>query len=130
MPALKMQHDADPKKTILDSIGDISDFEVMHGQILVAIYKRPAKTAGGILLTDTTRKEDVWQGKVGLVLAKGPCAFKDDANTSFHGQDVNVGDWVYFRVSDGWSLTVNGADCRMLEDVHIKGRIPRPDYVY
>lgn len=128
--AMRMHHTRDAVQEILDEVGTIDDFEVFGADVLVAIYKRPEKTAGGVFLADTTRHEDKWQGKVGLVLKVGPAAFKDDDKTSFHGVTVAVGDWVFFRVSDGWSLTVNKRDCRMLQDVHIKGRIPRPDYVW
>lgn len=128
--ALKMDHTTDPRDDLLKAVGSIDHLEVFGADVLVAIYKRPEKTAGGVILSDITRGEDKWQGKVGLVLKKGPAAFKDDNNTSFHGADVDVGDWVYFRVSDGWSLTVNKCDCRMLQDVHIKGRVPSPDYVW
>lgn len=128
--AFKMQHAADPKAEILSKIGDISGLEVMHNRILVAVYVRPEKTAGGLFLPDKTRQEDVWQGKVGLVLAKGPQAFKDDATVSFAGQNVEPGDWVCFRVSDGWSLIVKGMECRMLEEISIRARIPAPDYVW
>ena len=128
--ALKMEHSVDPKKEIFDAIGNLDALEVFHSDVLVAIYQRPEKTASGLYLSDITRKEDIWQGKVGLVLKKGPAAFKDDGRILFNGVDVDVGDWVYFRVSDGWSLTIHNTDCRMLQDVHIKGRVPYPDFVY
>jgi co-chaperonin GroES (HSP10) len=128
--ALKMKHAADPRKDLLDSVGDIKDINVYSNWILVAVYKRPEQTAGGILLTDTTRKEDEYQGKVGLVLKKGPLAFVDDDKISFHGQNVNEGDWIAFRVSDGWSLEINGTYCRILQDTQIRLSIPSPDVVF
>jgi len=114
------------------SAGDLSRFEVMHNQILVGIYLRPDdhKTAGGILLPQKTLDEDRWQGKVGLVLKKGPLAFVDDGSTNFEGQSVSDGDWVIYRVSDGFPIDVNGTHCRLLEDVHIKGRVPDPSMIY
>lgn len=131
---LRMAHAQDPRAELVESVGDLSGVEVMHNQILVAIYKRPEKTAGGIILSDKTRGEDVYQGKVGLVVKKGPLAFEDDARNDFRGQNVNIGDWVGYRVQDGWSLIVNGpngaVDCRMLEDVHIKLRVVSPDEIY
>lgn len=115
---------------IRDSIGDISDITIMHNQILIGIWIKPQKTAGGILLTDKYRDEDKWQGKVGLVLKKGALAFKDDDRTEFHGQSVKEGDWVIYRVSDGFSIDLNGTHCRLIEDVHIRGIIPNPSIVY
>ena len=130
MPPALMSHIEDPANEIRKRIGDISKIEVLHNQILVGVYIRPEKTKGGILLTSQTRDEDRYQGKAGLVLKKGPLAFVDDDNNKFHGQNVDVGDWVFYRVSDGFPLVFNGTLCRLLEEVHVKGKIPSPDVVF
>ncbi len=130
MPPALMSHIEDPANEIRKRIGDISQIEVLHNQILVGVYIRPEKTKGGILLTSQTRDEDRYQGKAGLVLKKGPLAFVDDDNNKFHGQNVDVGDWVFYRVSDGFPLVLNGTLCRLLEEVHVKGKIPSPDVVF
>ena len=44
--------------------------------------------------------------------------------------EVQVGDWVIFRPSDGWGLTVNGVMCRMLDDRVIRGCDLSPNTVY
>jgi co-chaperonin GroES (HSP10) len=129
-----MEHVTDPREELIASVGDIDALELYNNQILVAIYKRPEKTAGGLYLADKTRDEDVYQGKVGLVIKKGPLAFQNDSRNDFQGQDVEVGDWIAYRVQDGWSLGVNGPNgkvpCRMLEDVHVRMRIKSPDEIY
>ena len=130
MPAALMSHIEDPANEIRKRIGDISKIEVLHNQILVGVYIRPEKTKGGILLTSQTRDEDRYQGKAGLVLKKGPLAFVDDDNNKFHGQNVDIGDWVFYRVSDGFPLVLNGTLCRLLEEVHVIGKIPSPDVVF
>lgn len=130
MPPALMSHIEDPANEIRKRIGDISQIEVLHNQILVGVYIRPEKTKGGILLTSQTRDEDRYQGKAGLVLKKGPLAFVDDDNNKFHDQNVDVGDWVFYRVSDGFPLVLNGTLCRLLEEVHVKGKIPSPDVVF
>ncbi len=130
MPPALMSHVEDPANEIRKRIGDISKIEVLHNQILVGVYIRPEKTKGGILLTSQTRDEDRYQGKAGLVLKKGPLAFVDDDNNKFHGQNVDIGDWVFYRVSDGFPLVLNGTLCRLLEEVHVKGKIPSPDVVF
>jgi len=127
---MKMKHDVDPASALRDAAGDLDGIELFNNQILVAIYKRPERTAGGIILTDNARKEDEFQGKVGLVLRYGPMAFVDDAAVKFEGQSVANGDWVAFRASDGWALNINGVPCRMVEDSHIKMRVASPDQVY
>jgi len=130
MPPALMSHVEDPANEIRKRIGDISQIEELHNQILVGVYIRPEKTKGGILLTSQTRDEDRYQGKAGLVLKKGPLAFVDDDNNKFHGQNVDIGDWVFYRVSDGFPLVLNGTLCRLLEEVHVKGKIPSPDVVF
>lgn len=130
MPYTRMTHDIDPAKAILDEMGDLSGIEIFNNQILCAIYIRPEKTKSGIILTNTTRDEDKWQGKVGLVVKKGPDACVDNTGKWFQNYTINVGDWVFFRVSDGWSLTVNNVLCRLIDDTDIRGRSAAPDDVY
>lgn len=130
MPIKNMVHKTDPGKELLAKVGPLDECKVFHNQILVAVYQRPDKLdlGGGktLYLADRTRKEDDYQGKVGLVLKKGPLAFVGE----FGGQNVAPGDWIAFRASDGWSLEINGNLCRMLHDVDAKLGVPRPDYVY
>lgn len=130
MPASLMEHVNDPADQLRAQIGNVSSIEILHNQILVAVYIRPEKTRGGIILSDHTRNEDRYQGKAGLVIKKGPLAFVDDDANKFHGQNVEVGDWVFYRVSDGFPLILNGTLCRLLEEVHVKGKIPSPDVVF
>lgn len=131
---LRMEHETDPREEIMRSLGDIGGIEVMHNQVLIALYRRPDKTKGGVFLSDLTRKEDEYQGKVGLVLKKGPLAFIDDQHNQFRGQDVEVGDWIGIRPGDGWPLSLMGVEgkvaCRMVEDVHIKMRLSVPDDIH
>ena len=130
MPYARMTHDIDPRKTIHDEMGDISDVELFHNQVLAAIYVRPEKTKGGLYRTNSLRDEDKWQGKVGLIVKAGPDAFKDETGRWFNGVNINVGDWIYFRPSDGWQLTIHGVLCRILDDTDVRGRIPAPDAVW
>jgi len=130
MPYAPMMHEVDPKQKILEEIGDVSKFEVFNNQILVAVYIRPQKTKSGIYLSDKTTDEDRYQSKIGLVIAKGPDAFKDEAGEWFKGVDINVHDWVVFRPSDGWNVTVNGVLCRMMQDVQVRARVTHPDVAY
>lgn len=125
--AYVMDHSLDPKSALLKEVGDISNVKIFNNQVLVAIYIRPELTAGGIIITNNIRDEDKWQGKVGLVLKKGPTAFTHDW---FKGQEINENDWAVFRPSDGWGLTINGQMCRILEDTVIRGRTQHPDAIY
>lgn len=130
MALMTMEHAVDPKKSIHKEIGDLSKVEIFNNQVLCAVYQRPEQTKGGIFLPDTTRGEDKYQGKVGLVLKKGPMAFQDPDNKWFGGVNIAENEWIYFRPSDGWPITVNGVLCRVLDDTLIKGRIDSPDRVW
>lgn len=130
MPFMIMDHAVDPKQKLIEDIGDISSVEIFNNQILVAVYVRPQKTKSGIYLSDQSREEDKIQGKVGLVVKKGPSAFVDEANEWFKDVSVEVNDWVVFRPSDGWSITVNNVLCRMIDDTAIRGKVDAPDRVW
>lgn len=130
MPPMLMKHDTDPADTIRAAIGNLDAIDLFQNQVLIGIYIRPAKTAGGIILADQTRDEDLYQGKVGLVLKKGPIAFADDDRVSFHGKTAEVGDWIVFRPSDGWALSVNKVACRVLQDVHVRAKVASPDVIW
>jgi co-chaperonin GroES (HSP10) len=130
MPYMVMDHEEDPSKPLLELAGDLSNVEVFNNQLLVAVYVRPQKTKSGIILTDKTTDEDRYQSKVGLVLKKGQSAFNDTTGEWFNGVEINEGDWIVFRPSDGWSVTVNGQLCRMIDDVNVRGRIDQPDRVW
>jgi co-chaperonin GroES (HSP10) len=131
MPAMLMQHDEDPADTINKKIGEVLQHIHIYGNyILLGIYVRPEKNKAGLFIPDQTRDEDKHQGKAALVLKKGPTAFVSDHNYDFQGQDVKVGDWVSVWVSDGRQVTVNGQLCRLVEDQHIRMKIPAPDLVF
>jgi co-chaperonin GroES (HSP10) len=140
--ALK-QAEYDPKREILDKLGDLSHVEIAQNEVLLAIYQRPEKTAGGIILTAKTRKEDVYQGKVGLVVKIGTaCVFKREDPYSGVKFDLPVAlhDWVVVRPSDTWALDINGdADglqfedfvpCRLIRDAHIRMRVANPEVIW
>lgn len=130
MPAMVMEHQVDPRDAKLAEIGDVSNFEVFNNQVLCAVYLRPQKTRSGIYLTDNTTDEDRHQSKVGLVIKMGPDAFKDAEGKWFRDLTIETNDWLVFRPSDGWSITVNGVLCRMIDDADIRGRVQHPDGVW
>ena len=127
---MPMEHETDPAENLKKELGDLSTIEVFNNQILVAVYIRPQKTKSGIILTSQTTDEDRYQSKVGLVIKKGPQAFLDSSGEWFDDVEINEDDWIVFRPSDGWSITVNNVLCRMIDDVNIKARVDQPDRVW
>jgi len=130
MPFMTMEHEVDPKDKLLKEIGDLSQVEIFNNQILCAVYIRPKKTKSGIYLSDQTTDEDRYQSKVGLIVKMGPQAFVDETNSWFSDNEAKVGDWIVFRPSDSWSITINGVLCRILDDTNVRGRVPNPDIAY
>jgi len=126
----KFSQALDPKKAILEHIGDISNEEVLSNAVLVAIYIRPEKTVGGIIRPGSNVQEDLWQGKTGLVLKLGPQAFKDTDHHKFNGYSLKVGDWVAFRINDSWMLEVKNTPCRLVQDINIKMKLSDPSIVF
>ena len=129
MSNIAMLHKRNPKEVLLEQAGDISKIEVFNMQVLVAVYIRPEQTKSGLFLSDRARDEDRYQSKVGLIIRKGPTAFVDKDGEWFSGLDIKEGDWIVFRPSDGWNITVNGTLCRMLDDMSVRARIENPDQV-
>jgi len=130
---MRFEHTIDPKKRILDACGEALDqFEVFYNHVLVGVYEPPkeAKTVSGLYLPDKTRDESLWQSRSCLVLKLGPQAFMDEGDVKFHGQRVDVGDWVVVRAADGQSIEVGGQLCRLYRDTQIIGRIKDPDSVW
>src|SRR5271155_3319779 len=110
-------HDLVAKKmAIAKKVGDLSGISIMFNMVLLAAYIRPEKSKGGIIRPGSNVEEDVWQGKVGLVLKLGPDSFRDDADMSFNGQRASIGEWVVFKVGDAWQLTINDWPCRLVRD--------------
>lgn len=133
---LPVVHKGDPKDEILNSIGDIPPDLVQFSRIMVAVYIPPivTKTEGGIHLapnlTDQDIEESRWQGKAALVVAMGPQAYKDSDDVRFNGEKIEVGDWVWFRPSDGMPVFVNEVLCRVFDsERYIIGKLPHPDMV-
>lgn len=128
---MKMVHVSDPADQIVKEVGDLSKVDIFANQVLLGVYKRPDKTAGGVFLSDRTRGEDEHQGKVGLVLKLGPRAYVDDDENHFDDSEkVKVGDWVVMWVTDGRKMIVNKQLCRVVRDFEIRMRIPAPDVVF
>ncbi len=133
-----VEHKIDPKKDLLDKVGEIENPEdfVQFTKILVAVYFPPVVTTtkGGILLPGQVSDEDVElnknQSKVGLIIAMGSRCYEDDETTKFHGIKNNVGDWVWFRPTDGMPVEINGQICRVFREGDIIGRLPHPDKVW
>jgi len=130
MPYMTMDHDVDPKEKILAEIGDLSSIEIFNNDLLLAVYIRPKKTKSGIYLSDQYVSEDQFQSKVGLLVKTGPKAFEQNEEGWFEGEKFEINDWLVFRPSDGWNITIHGVLCRVIKDTQVKMRTQKPDEVW
>ena len=129
------EYAADPKTFLLDRCAVWMDnAEFFHNYVVTATYYLPAfqvlSTGHKLLMPQIVHDEALWQGKVGLVVAKGPLAFVDDGNVRFHGQNVSIGDWLQYDIHDPRQFTINRVHCRLLKDVHVIARLRDPRLVY
>jgi co-chaperonin GroES (HSP10) len=116
-----VEEQLDPKQALLKALGkELNSVDVLGCRVLVAVYTGGKHHAGtSILRIDTDLLEQKYQCPVGLVVSMGPGAFVDAPGAAFHGVEAKVGDWVFFRPSDGQSTQINQVSCRVFEDVNI-----------
>jgi len=113
----------------------LDNIEVYHNWIITATYYLPdwdeiGNTGLKLYRSDKAHDEALWQGKVGLVIAKGPLAFQNDHNVDFRGQNVEIGDWVVYDIMEGRQFTVERIHCRRLKDTQVVMRVKDPRIIY
>lgn len=131
-----------PKSPVEEFVEKISplkglpDVEVLFHHVIVAKYIREKLGNGSLLAAQQTKLEDKYQSKIGVVLKVGPAAFQNDRDFDFRGITVDPGEWVMFRMSDGWDFdyTPPGATeaihMKMLEDSNLRCRVGNPERIY
>lgn len=123
MPLTKMVHDEDPAELIRRTVG--AHPTPVGYQVLVGIYLRPEKMKSGLYVPQKTGDEDIWQGKVGMVLALGPRCYQPP---KFDAPYCKEGDWVVFKPNEaGVPFQCNQGWCRLLNDDQIRAVQDRPD---
>lgn len=106
----------------------IASVDMLLNLVLVVMYTRPKVTAGGILRTDESQDEDIWQGKAGLVVKLGPTAFMERGEFAFDPTiAIKENDWVFFSPQAGRLIEIGGVKCKVLPDTAIMGRLRQPD---
>lgn len=120
----------DKRRGIIDAVGDLSEVEVLTDLVLVGTYIRDEKRASGLILPQENLKEDEFQGKVGLVLKKGPLASGDWEEGDEIGQNAKLHSWVVFAIKDTWPLQINGVACRVVPYDKLRMRIADPKMVF
>lgn len=114
------------KQHIYQQLGNYhEELELWGRSVLIAVYIRPLVKPGSVIQSTTQQqKEDQFQGKVGMVLAIGPDAFKGDQSwikAQFGGVDYapRLGDWLFCSANDGITIQMAGSGGE-----RVKGTLP------
>jgi hypothetical protein len=132
---LAEEYALDPKAFLQERCSAfVKNIRFMQHYVFAATYYLPAFEVlpGGQkwFRAQTTQDEALHQGKVGLVIGKGPLAFKDDDRVKHCGQDVEIGDWIWWDIHDARQYTINRIHCRFVADVRILGVVDDPRLIY
>lgn len=118
----------DPKKTIIAFVEQFLGLvHVGPAKLLVATFRQPEKTAGGVLKTERYMDEDKFQGVAGLVLSVGPLAFEDGGKYKFGGFKAEQFQWVTYNPENGRARELRGLHCRTIDDVDIDSVVDDPE---
>ena len=126
----QISQSSNPRAAIIEAVGDLSGAKVASDLVLLGTYIRNEKTAGGIIRPTEVLKEDEYQGKVGLVLAKGPIAYADWEDDATRGQMAQLHTWVVYAIKDAWPVQINGTACRFIPYDKIRMQTPTPQMVF
>ena len=100
------------KEHIWQQLGSLDGLEVFGRQVLVGVYTRPAfNTRSGLMFTEKEQRNDWYEGKVVLVLAHGPDAFKGTENwlkSTYPGDAPKIGDWLFQNANTGIQFSFRG----------------------
>lgn len=122
------EYRVDPRKAIVDFVSPfLEKIHVGPAKLLIATYRQPEKTAGGIIKTDRYRDEDKFQGVAGLVLMVGPLSFVDDAKIKFGGFKAEQFQWVTYNPDEGRARELRGLHCRIIEDSYVDSVVDDPE---
>jgi len=94
-------------------------------RMIVLPFKMDEKTAGGVLITETTLERQQVASQCGLVLAMGPQCYNDKERYP-EGPWCKVNDWVVFARYAGSRLQIEGGEIRLLNDDEILATVKDP----
>lgn len=107
------------------------DLKLFGNEVLVAVYVRPQfSSTTGLTGSTKTQAEDVVQGKIALLVAAGPNAFKCDTaadEKAIYGEDgaPKPGDWLLLRATDGTPMSVCGPGAEIVQEEDRHGELQK-----
>lgn len=130
---------SDPKAYLLKRCQKFMNaIQMDTNNIMVATYvlpemtklRGPGGTSVSFYVPDKVSREVEWQGRVGLLIARGPLAWKSDKRVDFGSTMHEIGEWVCYDRQDGRQISINRVHCRRLKDVDVWGSTDDPFRVY
>lgn len=111
--------------------GKLKGFRIAGADLLVATFIPSERTKGGIIVPIKSQQENIFQGKVGLVLQLGPIAFRRDRfNCPWDGLVAKVDDWVMFRPADAWDAYFGDVSVKALDHESVRAIVSDPTIIY
>lgn len=124
-----MQHPKDawanPHDTEVPDLG--GGLKPFNYRIVIMPVSPPEKTAGGILIADTTQEAHEWMNYVGRVIDMGAGAYKHKKfqDLGLTDDDIpKIGDWVIYAPYQPYRISYKGVKLVILNDENIVGIIP------
>lgn len=127
---VEYQEGEDPKQAVWNALGDsLNDQPLYSNNVLLITAPIMGKSRGGIIFTDPTKKEERFQGKIGMVIKVGEVAFNDSEIWPNEHTRPTVGDWVVYRNADTHECAINKYSCRFIKDYLIIMKVSTPDAI-
>lgn len=102
-----------------------SGLTVTGDKVLVKLFKIPEKSAGGILLTETTKDKEEVASKMGWLVGMGSLAAEEPEMAG-----IAIGDVVLFPRYEGQEFPIDGQRYWILRARSIMGKATRlPDFM-
>lgn len=135
------QYAADPKDYLMKRCkAFMKNIKMGTNNIIVASYFLPEFTTikgkdGPVrfYVGDKTTDEAMYQGRVGLLIAKGSLAWvgkEDDPRFAFGGTTYEIGDWVCFDRGGRQQIAINRVHCRVMKDIDVWASTEDPYKLY
>jgi len=127
---LEYSEGEDPKKVVLDAIIPlIKGIHIYRNEVLVVTAPNRTHSKGGLIIPEQYKKEQRFQGKIGLVVALGEIAFQHADLWPNPEDRPDIGTWVFFRTADTSECSIGGYSCRFIDDDKIRGRCDSIDTI-
>lgn len=108
---------------------DVKDLPLPKGyKLLIYVPELKSQTKGGILLPEQSLAREKTASIVGLLLVKGPDAYRDPEKF-MSGPYADEGDWIMFHSYAGTRFRVHGKEYRLINDDTVEAVVRAPDLV-